>query len=102
MRERGVEFDVIDYIKQPLSREVLEGILEKLETPAGDLIRKDKAFDELGLNAGNYGDDVTAEAVAALLLAHPKLMQRPVAVQGDRAVIARPADRVRELDLGAN
>ena len=77
----------------------MDEILEKLGTPPGDLIRKDKAFDDLGLNSENYGDDVSAEAVAALLLVHPKLMQRPVAVLGDRAVIARPSDRVLELDL---
>ena len=89
-------------MKQPLDRAELDEILEKLETPAGDLVRKDKAFEDLGLNAGNYGDDVSPDAVAALLLVHPKLMQRPIAVQGGRALIARPSDRVLELDLGTD
>jgi arsenate reductase len=58
------------------------------------LFRRDKNFKELGLAANNYQ---TADAVIDLLLEHPKLMQRPIFVVGDRAVIARPSDRVLEL-----
>ena len=66
MRERGVEFDVIDYLKHPLEREELETILGKLNIPAGDFVRKDKAFDDLGLNADHYGEGAEAEAVVLL------------------------------------
>ena len=57
-------------------------------------MRKDKRFKELGLREADY---VTREQVVALLLEHPELMERPVVVRGQRAVIARPAERVEEL-----
>jgi arsenate reductase len=57
-------------------------------------VRKDKRFGELGLNADDY---VTREAVIEVLLEHPELMQRPVIFRGDRAVLARPSDKVLEL-----
>ena len=63
------------------------------EAPSG-LVRKDKHFKELGLDAEAYA---SADAVVDLLLEHPKLMQRPVAVRGERAVICRPSEKVEEL-----
>jgi arsenate reductase len=58
------------------------------------MFRQDKNFKELGLAASDYQ---TTDTVIDLLLEHPKLMQRPIFVVGDRAVIARPSDRVLEL-----
>ena len=94
MRDRNVEFDVIEYLKQPLSRETLMQFLDLLPNEPADLVRKDKKFKQLGLNADDY---VTREAVVDLLLEHPVLMQRPVIIRGERAVIARPSDTVNEL-----
>ncbi len=60
-----------------------------------DLVRTtDPRFTELGLDPGSYS---RPEAVVELLLAHPELMERPVVVKGDRAVIARPSARVAEV-----
>ncbi len=59
-----------------------------------ELIRKDKNFTALGLDPGDY---TTRDAVVKLLLEHPKLMQRPVIILGDKAVIARPSEKVYEL-----
>ena len=94
MRDRNVEFDVIEYLKQPLSRETLIQFLDLLPNEPADLVRKDKKFKQLGLNADDY---VTRDAVVDLLLEHPVLMQRPVIIRGERAVIARPSDTVNEL-----
>lgn len=94
MRDRNVEFDVIEYLKQPLSRETLIQFLDLLPNEPADLVRKDKNFKQLGLNAEDY---VTRDAVVDLLLQHPVLMQRPVIIRGARAVIARPSDTVNEL-----
>ena len=94
MRERGADFDTIEYLKTPLDRATLEGIVAMLDTPPAELVRKDRRFEELGLKAANY---VSAEAVVALLLKHPELMQRPVIVNGGKAVIARPPERLLSL-----
>ena len=94
MRDRDVEFDVIEYLKDPLSREDLERFLELLAVKPAELVRKDKNFKELGLNAEDY---VTKEAVVAILLKHPNLMQRPVVVKGDQAILARPSSTIEAL-----
>ena len=94
LRERGVDVEVHEYLKQPLGRTALETALQQLPDDPGELVRKDKRFKELGLDANDY---VEANAVVDLLLAHPELMQRPVVLRGNRAVIARPSDRVVDL-----
>jgi arsenate reductase (glutaredoxin) len=94
LRERGVEFDAVEYLKQPIDRDGFERILDAVADPPADLVRKDKRFTELGLAPDDY---TTREAVVDLLLEHPELMQRPVVFLGDRAVIARPSERVLEL-----
>lgn len=94
LRERGVEFDVIEYLQQPLDRAAYERFLTLLGGPPADLVRTDKRFQELGLDVAALR---TREAVVDLLLAHPELMQRPVVVRGERAVIARPSDKVLDL-----
>ena len=94
LRDRDVEFDVIEYLKQPLSRDDLIRFLDLLPNEPADLVRKDKIFKELNLDASDY---VGREAVVDLLLQHPVLMQRPVIVCGEQAVIARPSEKVLEL-----
>ena len=94
MQERGVEFDVIEYLKSPLGREDFERFLDLLPDAPTELVRKDKKFKELGLNADDY---VTREAVVEVLLQHPELMQRPVIIKDQQAVIARPSEKVLEL-----
>ncbi len=89
--ERGTDKQVVQYLKTPLDRAALEHLLDILEDPPGDLVRKDPYFAQLGLDAADYTE---APAVVDLLLEHPRLMQRPVLVKGDRAIIGRPKDRV--------
>ena len=85
---------MVQYLKSPLSRDDLERFLEMLPNDPAELIRVDGHFKELGLSIGDYQ---SADAVVDLLMKHPKLMQRPVVVRGDRAVIARPSELVEEL-----
>jgi arsenate reductase len=94
LKEKGVDLDVIEYLDTPLTREDLETLLDALPDPPSELVRKDKHFEALGLDASAYE---TREAVIHLLLAHPILMQRPIALVGDKAVIGRPSDRVLEI-----
>ncbi len=94
LRDRDVEFDVIEYLKTPLSKANLENFLDLLPNEPRELVRKDKRFKDLGLNADDY---TTKDEVVALLLEHPALMERPVVVKGNQAVIARPSEKVQEL-----
>jgi arsenate reductase len=87
----GAGVEVVQYLKTPLNRPALLELIGKLEDPAADLVRKDDFFKQQGLQAADY---VTAEAVADLLVQHPRLMQRPVLIRGPRAIIGRPKDRV--------
>ena len=95
LRARGdVEFDIIDYLKNPPTREMLEKIIDVLDVSAAEMVRKDKRFKELGLDAKDYTDK---KSVVALLLKHPELMQRPIAIRGKRAIIARPPEKLKAL-----
>ena len=94
LRQRDVEFEVIEYLKTPLSRAYLEALLELFTSEASELVRKDKRFKDLELNAQDY---VTKNAVVEILLQYPALTERPVVVKGKRAVIARPSEKVEEL-----
>jgi len=94
LRERGVDCDVVEYLKTPLDRATLTRFLDLLPGPPADLVRKDKRFKELGLDPNDY---VTKQQVVDVLLKHPELMERPVVIRGDRAVVARPSERVLEI-----
>ena len=94
LTERGIDFDTVEYLKTSLDEAELRRILEIIDDPPAELVRKDANFRELGLSAANY---VTADAVVALLLEHPRLMQRPVVLRGDQGVIGRPSEKVEDL-----
>jgi arsenate reductase (glutaredoxin) len=94
LTDRGIAFDTIEYLKTPPTREVLEGIIAILDGPVAEMVRKDKRFEELKLNAADY---TTKETIIPLLLQHPELMQRPIVIRGNRALIARPANLLENL-----
>lgn len=94
----GADAEVVQYLKTPLDEAGLRALLAKLEDPATDLVRRDATFKELGLVDA---DVATEDQVVAVLLEHPRLMQRPVLVRGDRAIIGRPKDRVPAFLAGA-
>jgi arsenate reductase len=87
----GVDLEVVQYLKAPLDRDALLTLIGQLEDPPADLVRKDGFFKDQGLDAADY---TTPDAVADLLVEHPRLMQRPVLVKGGKAIIGRPKDRV--------
>ena len=94
LKERQVAHDVIEYLKTPPDRETLARILALLGGPPGALVRRDTRYRELGLSER---DHATREQVIELLVQYPELMERPVVVAGDRAVIGRPPERIEEL-----
>ena len=94
LRARDVEFDIIEYLKDHPTREQLDKIIDILDGPVADLVRKDKRFKELDLNPADYTDKKT---VVTLLLKYPELMQRPIVIRGKRAIIARPSEKLEAL-----
>lgn len=93
----GVETEVVRYLTTPLDEAALRDLVDRLEDPATDLVRRDAHFTSLGLRAE---DVATADQVVTVLAEHPRLMQRPVLVRGDRAIIGRPKDRVATFLAG--
>lgn len=93
--EHGVDAEVVRYLEQRPDREALTALIARLEDPVEDLVRKDGRFKELGLDPQAYVGQ--PDAVIDLLVEHPELLQRPVLVKGDRAIIGRPKERVVEF-----
>ena len=94
LAEQGVAAEVVEYLQSPPDRATLERILDAIPDAPGALVRHDKRFNELGLDATAY---TSRDAVVGLLLEHPELLERPVVFVGERAIIARPSEKVLEL-----
>lgn len=94
LKEKGVEFDRLNYFIDPIPRKKLEELLRKMGIGPRDLLRKrEKTYKELGLKDPGIGD----EEILNALVEHPELIERPIIVKGDRAVLGRPIERVLEL-----
>ena len=91
LADTDLEVTVVDYLKQPLDEAALRDLADKLEDPVTDLVRRDSYFKDLGLTDADVAD---VDQVVAVLVAHPRLLQRPIVVRGERAIIGRPKDRV--------
>ena len=91
--EKGVNFEIIEYLKEPPSEKELTSILKKLGMKPMDLIRKnEKIFKD------NYkGKDFTDREWINIMSDNPKLIERPVVVKGSKAVVAWPAEKIEEL-----
>jgi arsenate reductase (glutaredoxin) len=95
LESESIEHQVVEYLADPPSREELEMIVSKLIDPVDQLVRTgDPGFADLDLDPQGVR---SVDQVIDLLMAHPELMQRPVVVRGNRAVIARPIERVAEV-----
>lgn len=93
LQSRGVEPEVVRYLDTPPDRDTLELIASQLDDPS-KLVRKDPHFKELGLDPADYVD---AASVVDLLVEHPRLMERPVAIRAGRVVLGRPPEDVLDL-----
>jgi len=94
LEQRGIDFARVDFHVEPLTERELRELVAKTGRPASELLRAGEPGHEgRRLGERHVGDD---EAIA-LMAAHPELLQRPVVVRGDRAVLARPVERVLEL-----
>ena len=94
LAEEGVGFDRVDYFVDAFDADALGSLLAKARLGPRDVLRKrEKAYKELGLEDSSLPDDVLIDAIVE----HPSLLQRPIIERGDRAVLGRPIERVREL-----
>jgi arsenate reductase len=94
LTERGIDFERVNYHVDPLPEEKIRELVRKTGGSAHDLLRKnDPAVKELGLDEREVSED----ELIKLMTEHPPLLQRPVVERGDRAVLARPVERVLEL-----
>ena len=92
LRDRGVELEIIDYIATPPSKATLRELMRKLGGPALAIVRtQDQEFRPHAQRA------LADEEVVDLLVAEPRLLQRPIVELGEAARIGRPPERVLEL-----
>jgi arsenate reductase len=91
--EKRIEYRYRDYVKNPLSEAEIRDVLRRLDLRAWDVLRtKDTAFQDLDLTGDEPEDRLIAE-----MAKRPTLLQRPIGVKGDRAVVGRPPERLLEL-----
>jgi arsenate reductase (glutaredoxin) len=94
LRESGIPFEKINYYNEPLSRKKLTELIRKANLKPRDLLRKSEpVYKQLGLSEDKFSDS----ELIALMIEHPDLLQRPIVERGDRAVLGRPIENVKEL-----
>lgn len=94
IRERGVEPEIREYLKTPPDKKTLEGILDMLGLEPRDLMRKkEPEYKELGLD----NPDLTRSALIQSMIDHPRLIERPIVISGDRAALGRPPESVLDI-----
>jgi arsenate reductase len=94
LTERGVDFESVEYHVTGVTEPELRELLRKLGTGPREILRtREPLVAELGLDEPSVSD----EQLIAQMVAHPELVQRPIVVRGERAVLARPVERALEL-----
>ncbi|WP_313951624.1 arsenate reductase (glutaredoxin) [Accumulibacter sp.] len=91
--EKGIAAEIVDYLANPPSREELRALLDKLGMKPVELVRRGEAVFKEHYAGRSLSDDEWLDA----LVAHPILIERPIAVRGERAVLGRPPEKVLEL-----
>ncbi len=94
LQEKRVEFEVIKYYDTPLTKNKLKTLLKKMDMKPAELLRKrEKAYKELDFKNKNYTNDQIIE----FMIKDPSLMERPIIEKEDKAVVARPTERIDEV-----
>jgi len=94
LKERGADFEAINYFELQLTAKDLRALLKMLGLTAGEILRKDEPVaKKLGIGKKDFSDD----ELIALMAKHPDLIQRPIVVRGDKAVMGRPLENVAKL-----
>ncbi len=94
LQEGGADFEAVDYYVRPISGAKLKQLLKKMGLSAAELLRKNEdIYKTLKLSERSLSEDDLVE----LMVKHPDLIQRPIVEKGDRAILARPAERLKEI-----
>ena len=94
LEENGVNPEIIYYLETPPDIEELKTLLKQLGLGIREILRKSEAeYETLGLDDASLSDEILFE----FLCAHPRLMQRPIVVRGERAILGRPPENVLAL-----
>src|SRR5215510_6891729 len=94
LRESGIPYEKVNYYIEPLSKKKLTELVHKMKIKPRELLRKSEpVYKELGLASNEFSDS----QLIALMVEHPDLLQRPIVERGDRAVLGRPTENVKEL-----
>jgi arsenate reductase len=94
LREKGIEPEIVEYLKEPPDAATLGRLLDMLGLQPRDLIRKK----EPEYKANELDDPaLTREQLIAAMVAHPKLIERPIVVKNGKAVLGRPPESVLNL-----
>ena len=93
LEEKNINANVVKYLDDTPSKDELKEILNKLNMTAQELMRKGEAvYKELGLK-----DQTNEEKLLDAMIENPKLIERPVIIRGEKAVVARPIENLEEL-----
>ncbi len=94
LKESGVDFAAVDYYVEPISKSKLKELLSKMNLSAKELLRTNEdIYRDLGLSKIKYSDD----EIIDLMAKHPDLIQRPIVEKGGKAILARPAEKIKEF-----
>jgi len=94
LKESGVDFDAVNYYVDPIPKAKLKELLRKMGMAPRDLLRtREPIYKTLKLADGGLTDD----EIVDLMVQHPDLIQRPIVEKGSRAILARPAERLKEI-----
>ena len=92
LQENGIEYKIREYLKNPPTKEELQEVLKKLGMKPSELIRKkEKLFKELNLK------DKSEDELLEAMVEHPKLIERPIVINGNKAVVARPETQIEKI-----
>lgn len=92
VREQGIEPLIVEYLDTPPTAAELTDILAKLGKSAADIVRKKEAAEE-GIDVATLDNDALIQALAA----HPRAIERPIVVKGDKAAMGRPPESVLDI-----
>jgi arsenate reductase len=94
LKESDVDFDAVDYYTDPIPPAKLKELLKKMRVSPKELLRtKEPIYSELGLGTKELSDS----EIIDLLVTYPDLLQRPIVEKGSKAILARPAERIKEI-----